>query len=275
MPRGFILCPAPPSAACLSLLAPALSADEEGSPLYGEDSGGGGRRQFGGHPSGVDRRPAATGPRPAAYAAVAAGGGGSGSGGYGFGLQQLGKRPRQEYETPDLPSHADGQQWMQSQREAFDAVASSSRGSGHSGEGEGREGGAAAGEGATAGESTNRRQRGSASSSGSAARHAAIFALVYGLLDAGEDRRWACPACLLACPFEFSMLVPSPGSCLPLLIFLCPSAFDLPHSAELSTRSTCPGSTTCHRSAWTRSFPPCTATWGCWGAAWDGRLCGG
>lgn len=127
----------------------------------------------------------------------------------------LGKRARVEYDTPDLPSHADRKQWLESQHAAFDAVAAADedeppRGGGAAeppavptqgaGEGgapaEGGGGAAAAGEAGRdevgdAGASRAQRRR-------SAAQHAAIFGLVYGLLEEGDDRRWG-PGCCWGC----------------------------------------------------------------------------
>lgn len=142
-------------------------ADDEGSPLWGEDSG---RR------GGQERRLATIGPRQLAYAPNGATAAPTGS--------PLGKRSRQEYETPDLPSHADRQQWLAGQLVAFDAVAAAA---------------AASSDDAGSGAAPAAAAEGGSEASGGpwtaalGAKHAAIFALVYGLLDEGEDRRCVRP----------------------------------------------------------------------------------
>lgn len=175
-----------------------MAADDEGSPLYGEDSASA-RRQFGS--AAVDRRQAAIGPRPAAQTP-----GSQVLNGLLPAPHLLGKRSRQEYDTPDLPSHADRQQWLESQRAAFEAVGSSCEpaggaapaaggaapaagtavGAATGAPAAGAAGGGPDGEGNSHGSdsSTTRVQR-----SRSSAQHAAIFSLVYGLLEEGEDRR--------------------------------------------------------------------------------------
>ncbi|KAL4423940.1 hypothetical protein ABPG75_001241 [Micractinium tetrahymenae] len=174
------------------------SSDDEGSPLYGEDSGS--RRQFG-HGGAADRRQPTIGPRPASHGAPPPANG------------LLGKRARVEYDTPDLPSHADRKQWLESQKAAFDAVvaadeAEDARRSAQAevpaappavpaqGSGEGAGGGAAA-QPLAAGETGREEGNGPGSDGGasraqrrhSAAQHAAIFGVVYGLLEEGDDRR--------------------------------------------------------------------------------------
>ena len=159
------------------------TADDEGGSPYNEDSGSG-RRAYAG-----DRRQAhALGGRGGSAFAPAAG--------YGHGhaaaaAGPLGKRPRSDYETPDLPGHADLGAWLESQRAAFEAVASAAAAS-TSGTASGGAGGAAdaaggEGAGAAADDSCDSRQR----RASVAAQHGAIFSLVYGLLEAGEDRRCA------------------------------------------------------------------------------------
>lgn len=141
-----------------------MRADDEGSPLWGEDSGG---RRYG-----SERRLAPVGPRALAYPANGALAPPAAS--------PLGKRPRHEYETPDLPAHADREQWLAGQLAAFDAVAaaagSADAAAPHGGEAEGGGGGGS-------------EASGGQWSAALGAKHAAIFSLVYGLLEAGEDRR--------------------------------------------------------------------------------------
>lgn len=139
-------------------------ADDEGSPLWGEDSS---RR------AGHERRLATIGLRQLPYLPHGAAAAPSTS-------SPLGKRARQEYETPDLPGHANRQQWLAGQLAAFEAVAAAAS-SGDAGSGAAMAG----------------TPEGSSEASGGpwtaalAAKHAAIFSLVYGLLDEGEDRRCA------------------------------------------------------------------------------------
>ncbi len=164
---------APTIANCLHHLP--TCADDEGSPLWAEDSG---RRA-----AGQERRLATLGPRQLAYppngAAVAPPNG-----------SLLGKRTRREYETPDLPSHADRQQWLAGQLAAFDAVAAAAAAtSGDAGSGAAAPGAAEGGSEASGGPWT----------AALAAKHAAIFSLVYGLLEEGEDRRCCAVLCVLCC----------------------------------------------------------------------------
>lgn len=68
------------------------------------------------------------------------------------------QRDREEYETPDLPDQANREAWLEEQRRRFEATA------------------AAGGDG-------------SGAPAALAAKHGAIFKLVYGLLEGGADRR--------------------------------------------------------------------------------------
>lgn len=103
--------------------------------------------------------------------------------------QMLGKRGRTEYDTPDLPSHADREQWLDSQHAAFEAAATAGSGGGPSGAtpsaGTATAGGVEAEGNSHGSDSSSSRQQRSRSS----AQHAAIFGLVYGLLEEGQDRR--------------------------------------------------------------------------------------
>ncbi|PRW61086.1 mitochondrial import receptor subunit TOM40-1-like [Chlorella sorokiniana] len=139
------------------------SSDDEGSPLWGEDSS---RR------AGQERRLATIGPRQLAYLPNGTTGAPPAS--------PLGKRTRQEYETPDLPSHADRQQWLAGQLASFDAVAAAAAAS---------SGDAGSGAAAAGGAEGSSEASGAPWTAALAAKHAAIFSLIYGLLDDGEDRR--------------------------------------------------------------------------------------
>lgn len=146
------------------------------------------------------------GPRPSTHSAPAPANG------------VLGKRPRVEYDTPDLPSHADRKQWLDSQLAAFDAVvaADDTEASRSGGAAEGPAAPAAPAEGGREGAppaeagAAQAQQQPAAGEAGKdegndggadrakrrrcAAQHAAIFCLVYGLLEEGDDRRWG-PLC--------------------------------------------------------------------------------
>ncbi|KAL4434845.1 hypothetical protein ABPG77_005372 [Micractinium sp. CCAP 211/92] len=177
-------------------IAGAGSSDDEGSPLYGEDSGSVRRHFTHGAPS-ADRRQPTVGPRPPSHGGAPTANG------------VLGKRARVEYDTPDLPSHADRKQWLESQQAVFDAVVAADEAEPPRGgaapeppaapaQGGGEaaapaEGGAAAPQQPAAAGEAGRDEGGDAASRAqrrrSAAQHAAIFGLVYGLLEEGDDRR--------------------------------------------------------------------------------------
>ncbi|EFN52298.1 hypothetical protein CHLNCDRAFT_139056 [Chlorella variabilis] len=163
------------------------SSDDEGSPLYGDDSGSA-RRQLAS--AAADRRQGPIGPRAAAHAAAPAA-----QGGHGQALAGQ-KRARHDYETPDLPGHADRQQWLEAQREALEAVATAVAAAAPAGGGGGPGGGGPGGDEAASDGDSGRQRRGSGGAAAQApaasstiAKHAAIFSLVYGLLEEGDDRR--------------------------------------------------------------------------------------
>lgn len=194
-----VLMPPPPHTS-----HPWSTADDEGSPLYGEDSGSVRRHFTHGAPS-ADRRQPTVGPRPPSHGGAPTANG------------VLGKRARVEYDTPDLPSHADRKQWLESQQAVFDAVVAADEAEPPRGgaapeppaapaQGGGEaaapaDGGAAAPQQPPAAGEAGRDEGGDAASRAqrrrSAAQHAAIFGLVYGLLEEGDDRRWA--RCRLGC----------------------------------------------------------------------------
>ena len=192
------------------LLAPLLLfvaatwlAEDDGSPMFDDSL----RRA-------TERRQGISGSR--SLTALAAGGGweasGSGSGRDGSGeLLLCSKRARLDYATPDLPAHADRQRWLQAQAAAFNATAAAAAaetlavGSSGGDDGGGERGGEGSGNQQLESQPQQERQQERqqepqqrqgkqldsfrASSSRSSSMHAAIFSLVYGLLDEGEDRR--------------------------------------------------------------------------------------
>ena len=134
----------------------------------------------------------------------------------------LGKRPRHDYETPDLPSHAHRQRWLESQADAFDAVA--------------------------AGQPTPTRPPQAAAPAAPSRQHAHARGRRAAAGQPGAPALCRLPARVWA--VRRGRGAPAP-----------------------STRSTCPSSTTCPRSAWRTSSPRCTRTCACCAAAWAARPC--
>jgi hypothetical protein len=209
------------SLSCRLLALPAIffCAEDEGSPLHAADSGGGGGGRS--HLA-ADRRQPGLGSRTAAAAASPAATNGE--------LLAGQKRPRDIYDTPDLPSHADRHQWLESQAAAFEAVTAAAAAASAAT----ASGGGGSVEGVASDGSSSRMQKSGAAggqlpaASSTIAKHAAIFSLVYGLLDSGDDRRCVLlspisrqhskdghhNAAYLVLPMHLSLWQPSRSACL-------------------------------------------------------------